>query len=124
MKQGRKENREQNIMATLELVAEMPPLVRDEDGVFRVGGTRVRLDTVVTAYQNGGTPEAIHDKYPSLGLADIYAVLAYYLQHRTEIETYLAERRKLMHEAEQEIEARFPSAGVRERLLARRKSTE
>ena len=111
-------------MATLELVAELPPLVRDEDGVFRVGGTRVRMDTVITAYQHSGTPEQIHVKYPSLSLADIYAVLAYYLQHRTEIETYLTERRRLMQEAEQEIEARFPSAGVRERLLARRKSTE
>jgi len=107
-------------MATLEIVAEMPPLIKDEDGVFRVGGTRVRLDTVVGAFHHGCTPEEILFKYPSLNLDDIYAVIAYYLRHREEVEAYLAERRLLIEEAEREIEARFPSAGVRERLLARR----
>lgn len=106
-------------MATLELVAEMPPLMKDEDGVFRISGTRVRLDTVIGAFQNGCTPETIQDKYPSLPLTEIYAVITYYLRHQNEIETYLAQRRLPMAEAEQEIETRFPSAGVRERLLAR-----
>ena len=107
-------------MTHLELLAEKPPLLQDEDGVIRVGGTRVRLDTVIGAFQNGCTPEAIQDKYSSLAITDIYAVITYYLRHREEIETYLAERRLQIEEAEREIEARFPSAGVRERLLARR----
>ena len=107
-------------MAALELVAEMPPLVRDEDGVFRVGGTRVQLETVIEAFQNGNTPEEIHFKYPSLSLADIYAVITYYLQHHREIEAYLLERSEKIAEAEREIEERFPSEGIRKRLLARR----
>ena len=107
-------------MATLEFVAEKPPVSKDVDGVFRVGGTRVRLDTVIEAFQNGHTPEAIFDKYPSLSLSDIYAVIAYYLQHRIEVEDYLEQRRLQSEEAEREIEERFPSAGLRERLLARR----
>ncbi len=112
-------------MASLEaLVAEKPPLQKDEDGVFRVGGTRVRLDTVVTAFQNGCTAEEILLKYPSLHLPDIYSVLAYYLQHREDVEAYLAERRRLQEQTEREIEQRFPSAGVRERLLARRNKTQ
>lgn len=53
-------------------------------------------------------------------LVDIYAVITYYLQHRGEIDVYLSERRLLAKEAEEEIERRFPSTGVRERLLARR----
>ena len=107
-------------MATLELVAQQPPLVKDEDGVFRVGGTRVRLDTVIGAFQNGCLAEEILFQYPAISLPDIYAVIAYYLQNREEVEAYLAERRLLREEAEREIEVRFPSAGVRERLLARR----
>jgi uncharacterized protein (DUF433 family) len=106
--------------AALELVAEKPPLVEDEGGVVRVGGTRVRLDTVIYAFQNGCTPEEILLKYPSLKLPDIYAVITYFLLHREEIDAYLNRRQILVKDAEQEIEARFPSAGVRERLLARR----
>ncbi len=41
------------------LVAQPPPLHFDENGVLRVGGTRVRFDTVVGAFQNGSTPEEI-----------------------------------------------------------------
>ncbi len=107
-------------MATLELVTQKPPLTRDKDGVFRVGGTRVRLDTVIGAFENGCLPEEILFKYPSLNLTDIYAVIAYYMQNREEVEAYLMERRLLTEEAEREIEVRFPSAGIRERLLARR----
>lgn len=107
-------------MATLELMAEKPPLRQDEDGVFRVGSTRVRLDTVIGAFHTGCLAEEIHLKYPSRAIKDIYAVIAYYLQHREEIDAYLIERRVQIEEAEREIETRFPSAGIREHLLPRR----
>jgi uncharacterized protein (DUF433 family) len=108
-------------MAVMEILAMTKvPLHKDVDGVFRVGGTRVRLDTVLTAFDQGGTPEQIAFKYPSLHLSDIYAVIAYYLQHRDEVEEYRAVRRLEIQVADQEVEARFPSNGVRERLLARR----
>ena len=67
------------------LVAEPPPMAMDDDGVIRVGGTRVRLDSVVGAFHNGCAPEEILLKYPSLNLTDIYAVITYYLWHRDEI---------------------------------------
>jgi uncharacterized protein (DUF433 family) len=95
-------------------------LAEDEDGVLRVGGTRVRLDTVISAFENGCTPEEILLKYTSLKLHDIYAVITYYLSHHEEIGAYLSSRQNLIEDSEREIESRFPSAGVRERLLARR----
>ncbi len=108
-------------MAVLEtLVATPPPLARDSDDVVRVAGTRVRLETVLTAFQQGSTPETIADKYPVLQLADIYAVITYYLQHQPDVEVYLAQRRQQIVDAEREIAERFPHAGVRARLLARR----
>ncbi len=110
------------MMVALELMAEKPPILKDDDGTFRVGGTRVRLDTVIGAFHNGCTPEEILYKYPSLNLTDIYAVIAYYLQHSPEVDRYLAERQIMIDVADREIEERFPSAGVRERLLARRPS--
>ena len=57
------------------LVAQPPPVEMDEDGVIRVAGTRVRLETVIDAFNNGCTPEEILLKYPSLNLTDIYAVI-------------------------------------------------
>ena len=102
------------------LVAEPPPMAMDDDGVIRVGGTRVRLDSVVGAFHNGCAPEEILLKYPSLNLTDIYAVITYYLWHRNEIEAYLEERGRLSQEARREDESRFPPQGVGERLLARR----
>jgi len=108
-------------MATLDtMVADPPPLRTDQDGVVRVGGTRVTLDTVVHAFWNGETPEQIVQNYGSLELADVYAVITYYLRHRAEADAYLREREKQAEEVERRDRARYPSDGFRERLLARR----
>jgi len=102
------------------LVAEPPPLYITEEGVVRIKGTRVSLDTVIGTFQNGCTPEQIVYKYPSVSLADVYAVITYYLRHREEVETYLAQQRQEAEGIRREIEERFPPHGVRDRLLARR----
>lgn len=104
------------------LVAQPPPLREDAGGIIRVGGTRVRLDTVVTAYKNGCSPDDILRKYPSLRLADIHAVIAYYLSHTREVEAYLEERERIAEDARREDEARFPPGDLRARLMARRKA--
>lgn len=101
------------------LVAEPVPLERDADGVLRVRGTRVRLDTVLHTYHAGCSPEEIRIKYPSLNLTDVYAVITYYLWHRDEVDAYLETRRTLAEQVQAANEARFPPDGVRERLLAR-----
>jgi uncharacterized protein (DUF433 family) len=102
------------------MIAEPPPLRLDEGGVFRVGGTRVRLDTVITAFQNGCSADDIQRKYPSLDQADIYAVLTYYFWNREKVDAYLEKRRLETEELRQEVEARDPSDGILERLLVRR----
>jgi uncharacterized protein (DUF433 family) len=106
---------------SLSVTAEPVPLVSDADGVVRVGSTRVTLDTVVAAYREGMTAEGIVEQYPSLRLADVYSVLGYYLGHRDEVEAYLRDRQRLAADVRRENEARFDPAGVRERLLARRR---
>ena len=50
------------------------PLVTGDDGVIRVVGTRVTLDTIVAAFDAGATPEEIIQQYPSVDLATAYAV--------------------------------------------------
>jgi uncharacterized protein (DUF433 family) len=99
------------------------PLKTDAQGVVRVGGTRVTLDTVVGAFVRGATPEEIVQDYSSLDLADVYTVLAYYLRNRPAVETYLDEQRQKGEAIQRQMEAAFDPTGLRERLLARRKET-
>ena len=97
-----------------------PSLVKNSDGDILVGGTRVFLDTVVAAHLEGHSPEEIVTQYPTLQLADVYTAVGYYLQHKTDVEAYLEERRQHSEQVRGDNEARFPTAGIRERLASRR----
>ncbi len=105
---------------SLAITHEPLPLKTDADRVVRVGGTRVTLDTVIVTFHEGATPEEIVLQYPTLSLADVYAVIGYYLGHRSEVEAYLHQRQQLAQEMRRQHEARFDFRGVRDRLLARR----
>ncbi len=98
------------------------PLFTDEADVMRINDTRVSLDSVIFAFNDGATPEEIVQQYPTLNLSDVYAVISYYLQNRAEVENYLERRRTQRLEQKKEIEARFNPRGLRERLLARQLS--
>ncbi|MPZ67788.1 MAG: DUF433 domain-containing protein [Pseudonocardiaceae bacterium] len=103
----------------LEVAPEPVPLLTDADGVVRVGRSRVTLDTVVAAFRTGATAEEIAQQYPSVDLVEIYAVITYYLRHRSEVEEYLRARERMAAEVRADNEARFDPVGIRERLLAR-----
>jgi uncharacterized protein (DUF433 family) len=104
---------------TLTISLEPAPIKTDTCGVVRVAETRVTLDTVVTAFLEGCTPEEIKEQYPSLQLSDIYLVIGYYLRHKDEVHTYLAERQYQSAKIQREAEQRFNPTGIRARLLAR-----
>ena len=110
----------EEVEMTLEVLAEPAPLAADQDGVIRVGGTRVTLATIVTAFHQGTTAETMVQQYPSLTLADVYAVLGYYLRHQVDADAYLAEQQQEADMVRQQNEARFNPTGIRSRLLARR----
>jgi len=97
-----------------------PPLAESPDGVLRVQGTRVSLDSIVRAFDMGATPEEIVHRYPSLDITDVYEVIAYVLRNRLAVDEYLTARDQQAEETQAEIEARFPPDGIRARLLARR----
>lgn len=65
--------------------------VAQQDGVYKIGGTRVSLDSVVYAYRRGASPESIQRSYPSLTLEQVHGALAFYLSHQTAIDKYLTE---------------------------------
>jgi len=98
-----------------------PPLREDEMGGLRVGDSRVLLEMIIHAFQDGATAEAIVQRYPTVTLADVYAVIAYYLRHRTEVDGYLAGRDKQALDVERRITARQGDLSeIRARLTARR----
>ena len=105
----------------ISIVTKPVPLHLDAAGVLRVGNTRVSLDSVLAAFHDGSTPEEIVQQYDTLSLADVYAVISYYLEHQSDLDSYLAARRTHREHLRQEIETRYPPHGIRQRLLARRK---
>jgi uncharacterized protein (DUF433 family) len=101
-------------------LTEAVPVRADADGVVRVAGTRVTLDTIVAAFREGATAEEIAQQYPSVALADMYAVIGYYLRQSEKVDAYLEQRRAQAQEVRRENEKRFDPQGIRERLVARR----
>jgi uncharacterized protein (DUF433 family) len=105
----------------LTISTDVPPLTPTGDGMIRVGKTRVTLDTVVAAFNDGASAEEIAQQYPSLTLADVYATVAYYLKHKTDVDAYLQAGEQVARQVQAENETRFNPIGVRARLLARHK---
>jgi uncharacterized protein (DUF433 family) len=76
-------------------------------GKPRIAGHRIRvLDIVVWHEKRGLSPDEIVTMvYPTITLADVYAALAYYFDHREEIEAEFEREAELVAAAK----ARYPS---------------
>jgi uncharacterized protein (DUF433 family) len=98
------------------------PLIQGDDGVIRIVGTRVPLDTVVSAFRAGATPEEITQQYTTVSLEAAYAVITWLLQNTAEVDEYLARRAVISAAVRAECEARHPPDGMRARLLARQRA--
>ena len=100
------------------------PLTTTEFGTIRVGNSRVSLDSVVYHYEQGATAERIAESFPSLDLAEIYAVIAYFLANRESVQEYLrrqeAEADALQKEIESDPKQQRATNQLRERIRARR----
>jgi uncharacterized protein (DUF433 family) len=102
------------------LTPQVPPIAADRDGVLRVSGTRVTVDTIVEAFEEGASAEEIASQYPVVPLSDVYAVIAYYLHHKAEISTYLGSRYDAQAKVRSALRKESGARAVREILLARR----
>jgi uncharacterized protein (DUF433 family) len=105
---------------SLEIVADPIPMAMDEDGMVRIAGTRVTLDTVIACYLQGESAETIVEGFPTLALADVYEVLAYYLRHQEEVDEYLARNDREADELRRAYEAKFGKQPTLAELQARR----
>lgn len=103
-------------------VVDAIPLTKDANGVYRVGGSRVTLDAIVRAFNRGATAEEIVQDFPALQLSDVYQVVGYYLKHGPELAEYFERRERQERELVTAHEREWAPRGLRQRLLARRKS--
>ena len=87
----------------------------DDRGVAKLIGTRSKVRQVVMDQMNGMSPEQIHKEYPHLSLAQIHAALAYYYDHKEQIDAEIEEGARFADE----MRAKHPNRFTREELLTR-----
>lgn len=105
---------------TLAIVAKPLPLEVNADNVVLVGQTRVTLDTVVAIFKQGTTAEEIVYRYPALKLADVYATIAFYLDHQSAVDKYIADRQQTAKVVREANESNSDAQNIRARLLKRK----
>ena len=65
----------------------------------RIAGHRIRVQDVVIWHEKlGMSPDEIVFHYPTITLSDVYAALAYYWDHRDEIERAIADEHAFVEE--------------------------
>jgi uncharacterized protein (DUF433 family) len=89
------------------------PLTQLDDGTIMITGTGVPLETVVARHNLGETPMEIHEGYPTIDLAVVHLVIAYYLSHKAECDAYVEQQRQRTEAARARLEGR---PGAAERL--------
>lgn len=94
-------------------------LQQNEAGVWLIDGSRVSLDSVVFAFNEGASAEEIILRFPTLKLTQVYTVISYYLKNGEEVDEYLRERESKRKRLRKKIEAEHSPKGIRERLLSR-----
>jgi len=88
----------------------------DEKGVARIAGTRMKVtDLVLDKMANDSTPEEMARQFPPLTLAQIHAALAYYYDHRPELDAQI----ELDHGTVEQLRATARPGPSREELSQR-----
>jgi uncharacterized protein (DUF433 family) len=96
--------------------------VRQREGEFFVGDSRVTVQTIVANWQRRVTPEEIQAAFPSLSLVEIYGTITYYLEHQAALDEHFRDTSEMLAEHQAAVEAKHPEffADMRARLAAYR----
>jgi hypothetical protein len=77
---------------------------RSADSGWLVAGSRVSLDSIIAAYWDGKSPEAVVEEFPALTAEQVYGAIAFYLHHKSEIDLHLAHQAARWKELQQSSE--------------------
>ena len=106
------------------LIQEEVPLRKDAQGTIRIGESRVTLETLLEFFDRGSAPEELVRDFPSLELADVYAVIAHYLRNRRRVDAYRRRQTEKADRLRREIEQAPRQAKFRGRLLKRHQARD
>ena len=77
------------------------------EGVYRVGDTRVSLDSLVYLFREGMSAESMVESYPALTLEQVHGAMAFYLRNQKEIDHYLVEGQRAAESQHAESRQRY-----------------
>jgi uncharacterized protein (DUF433 family) len=108
---------EREVIVSLDLNLDLPGfLTRNKYGEIRLAGHRIGLLHIIDRFNEGYSAEGILCEYPTLTLALVYKVIAFYLENQDLVDPYIAACR-----AEIERQAAAPSPGPNVAELRRRR---
>src|SRR5215472_8903596 len=88
--------------------------VEERDGGYYLAGTRVGLDVIVHAFQDGESPEGILRSFPMAGpLVRIYGAITFYLENKEKVEAYLKDQEQRWDSLRRERPKSYDSLGKR-----------
>jgi uncharacterized protein (DUF433 family) len=87
-------------------------LARDRHGYIHLAGHRIGLRHVVELYNDGYTPEMLHDHFPTLSLALIHKVIAFYLENQPEVDAYVQQSREALDRQATVSQSRERAKGI------------
>ena len=65
-------------------------LTQESPDSIRFAGHRIALEHVIFDYHQGYSPEMLLGQFPTLSLCVIHKAIAFYLEHSTDVDIYLA----------------------------------
>jgi uncharacterized protein (DUF433 family) len=98
----------------------MPRIVRTPGtcgGRSRIEGHRIKVEQIAICHERMGmSPDEIVSAHPTISLAQVHAALAYYFDHKDEIDADIEEGRRFV----EELKANTPPSKLHELLEARK----
>ncbi len=67
-------------------------------GEIRITGSRIGLYHIVESYNEGFSAEMLVEEYPTLPLALIHKIIAFYLENKSEVDAYVEKERQACEE--------------------------
>ncbi|MFZ1935202.1 MAG: DUF433 domain-containing protein [Thermoguttaceae bacterium] len=91
------------------------------DNVPILAGTRIKVVEIVLDHlAHGSDAQEIHREFPHLSLGQIHSALAYYYDHRDEMEAEISRRTERSEEFRAEFETMLGPSLLRSKLSAKR----
>ncbi|MCU1234412.1 MAG: hypothetical protein JWP63_2379 [Candidatus Solibacter sp.] len=96
--------------------------VKQVEGTYRIGDTRISLDSIVYLFREGMSVESMVESYPALTLEQVHGALAFYLGNQDEVDAYLAGAQRSAEE--QHARSRLTNADLIAKLQRSRNESQ